>query len=96
MALETIKDARRLAARGGMMVLGAVVALACPACASKEKVASGPAGGMDMGSMSPPPMTAAYDPARQVASGSPSNPWASSAAGMPTASPNGGGSSVGR
>lgn len=97
MSLETIKDARRIATRGGMLALGVMVALACPACASKEKVASGPMGGAGM---APPPMTAAYDPSRQVASGVGNSPWgspsSSTPAGMPMAAANGYGSNPAR
>ncbi len=70
-----------------MLALGAGVALAFPACASKEKVASNVIDGM--GQIAPPPMTAAFDPSKQVASGATGGPWASSASIMPSASPNG-------
>jgi hypothetical protein len=77
MALESNQVARPVS-RSRWILLGAVVALTCPACASKEKVAAGPAGGM-----APPPMTAAYDPSRQVAGSSMANPWGTPAPGMP-------------
>jgi hypothetical protein len=68
------------------LALGAVVALACPACASKDKVASGQGVGMGAG-MAPPPLTAAYDPAKQMGSGSAGSPWGSPGGGMPSSMP---------
>jgi hypothetical protein len=92
MTLETIKNARRLVSRGRMLMLGAAVALACPACASKDKVASGPGVGLGAG-MAPPPLTAAYDPSKQMGASSGNSPWGSPGgampSGMPTASANG-------
>jgi hypothetical protein len=69
----TIREIRRLTTFGQRIVLGSAVALACPGCASKEKVATFPDG---MGaSMTPPPTTASYDPARQIASGASGSPF---------------------
>jgi len=84
MTLEAIKNARRLASWGRMLALGAVVALACPACASKDKVASGQGVGMGAG-MAPPPLTSAYDPSKQM--GSAGSPWGSPGGGMPSSMP---------
>jgi hypothetical protein len=92
MTLETTQNVRCLVSRGRMLVLGVVVALAIPACASKEKAAAGPALGMGAG-MAPPPMTSMYDPSKEIASGSMGSPWgapgAGAPSGMPTASANG-------
>jgi hypothetical protein len=93
MTLETTQKVRCLVSRGRMLVLGVVVALAIPACASKEKAASGQALGMGAG-MAPPPMTSMYDPSKSAAAGSMGSPWGAPDAtgmpsGMPTASANG-------
>ena len=88
MTFGMIQDTRRLATFGRLIAVGTVAALAFTGCASKEKVASAPAVGMG-GGMSPPPLTAAYDPSRQVAAGTSGIPWASGPSAMPSASAGG-------
>jgi len=79
MILELIQIAPRLASRGRAIALGAVVALACSACASEEKVTASPqSGGV-------PTMTAANDPPRQVASAPLGYPWATNGPSLPSA-----------
>lgn len=63
-------ESTRIAPRGRLIVLGGLVALACSACASEEIVATMPAG-----NMAPPPMTAANDPSKTVASAPLGYPW---------------------
>ena len=83
MSLESIRIAPRPIGQGRAILLGAVVALACSACASEETVATAPAGGMV------PPMAAANDPPKRVASSPPLGyPWANSGPSLPTASAN--------
>ena len=84
MSLETIRIAPRLVGRGRAILLGAVAALACSACASEETVATVPYSGG-----TPPTMAAANDPPKQVASSPPLGyPWATNGPSLPTASAN--------
>ena len=83
MSLESIRIAPRTFNRGRAIVLGAVAALACSACASEETVATVPYGG------APPAMAAANDPPKKVASSPPLGyPWANSGPSLSTASAN--------
>ena len=72
MNLESIWIAPRLVIRVGFFALAAVVALACSACASKQKLASGlPA------EVSLPSMTSTFEPSRSMGSAPSVMPMAS-------------------
>ncbi|WP_435011479.1 hypothetical protein P12x_002791 [Tundrisphaera lichenicola] len=90
MKFDLIRKSSQMAARRRAIALGALAALAFPACASDgETVATYPAGS----GMTPPPMTAEVGETK-TASAPLGYPWANNGPTLPTASSRAGNSVV--